>query len=799
MPELLIPRAIEDDMKESYVDYAMSVIIGRAIPDVRDGLKPVHRRILYTMYQLGNTYDKPHKKSARVVGDCLGKFHPHGDIAIYDTLVRMAQDFSLRYPLVDGHGNMGSIDGDSPAAMRYTEVRMAKLADEMLADIEKETVEFVDNFDGTVKEPTILPARIPNLLINGSSGIAVGMATNMPPHNLSEIIDATLAFIDGKSEDEIISLVKGPDFPTGGIIVGEKGIIEAYRTGRGSIRIRARAEANQNERKITITEIPYQITKTALIESIVEAVKNKKVDGIAGIHDHSDKEGLAVVIELKRDANADVVLNQLYAHTLLETAYGIINLAIVNKKPKLMSLYSLINEFVEFRKEVVRKRCEFELREAEERAHILEGLRIALENIDDVVVLLKKAKDTQSAKEQLMANYKLSEKQAAAILDMKISKIVSLEREKIESEFKELQEKIRWLKDVLADIKKVLEIIKKELIEIKEKYGDERRTEITESSEEITDESLIPNNEVVVSITNNGYIKRTPIEEYRLQGRGGKGIIAAETHEEDFVKDVIVTKNHNYLLVFTDKGKVHWLRVYQIPEANRYAVGRSIVNLVDIKDEKITAWISVSEFSENEFLLMVTKNGIVKRTALSNFGNPRKGGIIAITLKEGDQLIDVIKTNGKDQIFIATKNGQAIRFDENEAREIGRTGQGVIGIRLAENDSVVGATACRKPAILTICENGYGKRTAIEEYRLQGRGGYGVINIKTEGRNGDVVGIAAVDDNDEIIAIGSKGKSIRVPVSEISIIGRNTQGVRIIKLDEGEKLSSFAVISKIDN
>lgn len=799
MPELVIPRAIEDDMKESYVDYAMSVIIGRAIPDVRDGLKPVHRRILYTMYQLGNTYDKPHKKSARVVGDCLGKFHPHGDIAIYDTLVRMAQDFSLRYTLVDGHGNMGSIDGDSPAAMRYTEVRMAKLADEMLADIEKETVEFVDNFDGTVKEPTILPARIPNLLINGSSGIAVGMATNMPPHNLSEIIDATLAFIDGKSEDEVISLVKGPDFPTGGIIVGKKGIMEAYKTGRGSIRVRARAEANQNERKITITEIPYQITKTALIESIVEAVKNKKVDGIAGIHDHSDKEGLAVVIELKRDANADVVLNQLYTHTLLETAYGIINLAIANKRPKLLSLYALINEFVEFRKEVVRKRCEFELKEAQERAHILEGLRVALENIDDVVVLLKKAKDTQSAKEQLMANYKLSEKQAAAILDMKISKIVSLEREKIESEFRELQEKIRWLKDVLADIKKILEVIKKELIEIKEKYGDERRTGIIEGGEEITDESLIPNNDVVVSITNNGYIKRTPVEEYRLQGRGGKGIIAAETHEEDFVKDVIVTKNHNYLLIFTDKGKVHWLKVYQIPEANRYAVGRSIVNLVDIKDEKITAWISVSEFSENEFLVMVTKNGIVKRTALSNFSNPRKGGIIAITLKEGDQLIDVIKTNGKDQIFIATKKGQAIRFDENDAREIGRTGQGVIGIRLAENDSVVGAAACRKPAILTICENGYGKRTAVEEYRLQGRGGYGVINIKTEGRNGDVVGIAAVDDNDEIIAIGSKGKSIRVPVAEISVIGRNTQGVRIIKLEDGEKLSSFAVISKMEN
>lgn len=792
MAELIIPRPIEDDMKESYVDYAMSVIIGRAIPDIRDGLKPVHRRILYTMYQLGNTYDKPYKKSARVVGDCLGKFHPHGDMAIYDTLVRMAQDFSLRYPLVDGHGNMGSIDGDSPAAMRYTEVRMAKIADEMLADIEKNTVEFVDNFDGTVKEPTVLPAKIPNLLINGSSGIAVGMATNIPPHNLSEIIDAAIAFIEGKSEDEILSLVKGPDFPTGATIVGRNGIMEYYKTGRGSIRVRAKAEIG--EKKITITEIPYQITKTAIIESIVEAVKNKKVEGISGVQDHSDKEGLALVIELKRDANPEVVLNQLYAHTLLETTIGVALLAIVNKKPKLLSLHEMIKEFVEFRKEIVRKRCVFELGEAEDRAHILEGLRVALQNIDNVVSLLKKAKDTQSAKEQLMTSYSLSEKQALAILDMKISKIVSLEREKIDKEYSELQEKIRWLKEVLADIDKLLDIIKKELLEIKEKYGDERKTEIVDVYEEITDESLIPNKEVVVSITNGGYIKRVDINEYRLQGRGGKGIIATETHENDFVKDVIVTKTHDYLLVFTDKGRVHWLKVYQIPETNRYAMGRSIANLLDLKDEKVAAWISTSDFNENEYLFMVTKNGIVKRTALSNFSNPRKGGIIAITLKEGDNLIDVLRTNGKDHILIGTKMGQAIRFDENEAREIGRTAQGVIGIRLSEGDCVVGAAVCRKPAVLTICENGYGKRTEISEYRLQGRGGYGVINIKTEGRNGPVVGLAAVDEDDEVIVVCSKGKSIRVPVKEISLVGRNTQGVRIIRLDENEKVTGFAVI-----
>ncbi|MFH1221799.1 MAG: DNA gyrase subunit A [Candidatus Micrarchaeota archaeon] len=795
MAEMIIPRTIEDDMRESYVDYAMSVIIGRAIPDVRDGLKPVHRRILYTMYQLSNTHDKPHKKSARVVGDCLGKFHPHGDIAIYDTLVRMGQYFSLRYMLVDGHGNMGSIDGDSAAAMRYTEVRMGKLAEEMLTDIEKETVRMTDNFDGTLKEPTVLPSKIPNLLINGTSGIAVGMATNMPPHNLNEIIDACIGYIEGKNEDELIAMVKGPDFPTGGIIVGRGGIYSAFKSGRGSLKIRAKAEVNPQKRTITISEIPYQVTKTALIESVVEAAKNKKIEGISGIHDYSDKQGLEVVIETKRDANVDVVLNQLYAHTLLQTSMGIINLAIVGNQPKVLGLYSLIGEFVEFRKEIVRKRSQFELNEAEARAHILEGLKIALDNIDAVVAFLKKTKDMQTAREGLMKNYKLSEKQANAILDMKISKIVSLEHEKIENEYKELQQKIAWLKEVLADINKILDIIKKELLEIKQKYGDERKTEIIDAEDDVLTESLIPNKDVVVSITNKGYIKRVDTSEYRVQNRGGKGMIAAETHEDDFVRDIITTKNHNYLLVFTDKGRIHWLKAYQIPEAGRYAVGRSIVNLLDLKDEKVTSWISVSEFTDKEFLFMVTRNGIVKRTSLTDFSNPRKGGIIAITLKEGDGLIDVIKTSGSDQIFIATKKGQAIRFDENDAREIGRTGQGVIGIRMDKDDLVVGATICRKPAVLTICENGFGKRTAVDEYRLQGRGGSGVINIKTEGRNGAVVGIAAVADGDEVIAIGSRGKSIRVPVTDMSVIGRNTQGVRIIRLAEGEKVSSFAVIS----
>ncbi|MFH0737781.1 MAG: DNA gyrase subunit A [Candidatus Micrarchaeota archaeon] len=798
MAETIENRPIETDMKESYLDYAMSVIIGRAIPDARDGLKPVHRRILFGMHELGNVYGKPHKKSARVVGEVLGKFHPHGDLAVYDALVRMAQPFSLRYMLVDGQGNLGSQDGDNPAAMRYTEVRMAKIAADLLADLEKETVPFTDNFDATLKEPTVMPSKVPNLLVNGSSGIAVGMATNIPPHNMGEIVDATIAAIDGAPDEELLKLVQGPDFPTGGTIVGRGGIISAYKTGRGAIKIRARIEKDDKLHSIIVREIPYQITKTSVIESIVEAVRNKKVEGINGVHDRSDKDGMEVIIELKKGADADVVLNQLYAHTQLQTSFGIINLAIVGQQPKVMSLRSMIDVFVEFRKEVVRKRCEFELKEALARAHVLEGLRIALKNIDPIVEFLRRSKDVEAARAGLMKAYSLSEIQANAILEMKLSRLIALEREKIENEYQELMKRITWLKDVLADVGKILTIIKDELREVKEKHGDERRTDIIDADDgQIDVEDLIPNDDVVVTISGRGYVKRVGLDEYRSQHRGGKGVIGSETKEEDFVQDVIVTKNHNYLLLFTDKGRAFWLKVWKVPESSRYATGKTLVSLLDLKDEKVTSWISVVKFDSGEYLSMVTRNGIIKRTALENFSNVRKVGIIALTLKEGDRLVEVIKTDGRQELLIATKKGQAIRFKEEEAREIGRTGQGVIGIRFKEGeDQVVGIASCKKPTILTITENGYGKRTHLDEYRVQGRGGSGIINIKTEGRNGDVIGVRTVEDGDEVIVMSSKGQAIRAYIEGISVIGRNTQGVRIIKLGEKEKVASFAIVRK---
>ncbi len=797
MGETITTRTIESDMKESYLDYAMSVIIGRAIPDVRDGLKPVHRRILYTMHELGNVYGKPYKKSARVVGDCLGKYHPHGDMAVYDALIRMAQPFSLRYTLVDGQGNIGSIDGDNPAAMRYTEVRMAKMSAELLSDIGKETVAFTDNFDGTLKEPLVMPSRVPNLLINGSSGIAVGMATNIPPHNLGEIVDATVAAIDGAGEDELLRLVSGPDFPTGAIIVGRAGIVQAYKTGRGIIKVRARVEKDEKRSALVIREIPFQVTKTAVIDSIVEAVKAKRIEGIGGVHDRSDKDGMEIVIDIKKGHDMDIVLNQLYAHTQIQGTFGMINLAIVGKQPKYLTLKQTIDEFIEFRKEIVRKRCEFELREAKARAHILEGLRIAIQNIDPIVEFLRASKDIESARQGLMQRYSLSEIQANAVLDMKISRLVSLEREKIEKEYSELMETITKLTAILADINKILAIIKGELAEVRAKYNDPRRTEIVDDEGGVEVEDLIPNDEVVVVISSRGYVKRVSLDEYRSQHRGGKGVIGTDTKEEDFVQDVIVTRNHNYLLLFTDKGRCFWLKAYKVPEGSRYATGRTLVSLLDLADEKVTSWISVEKFDTGEYLSMVTKSGIIKRTALENFGNVRKVGIIAITLREGDRLVEVIKTGGKQELLIATRKGQAIRFKEEEAREIGRTGQGVIGIRFKEGeDEVVGIAACRKPAILTITENGFGKRTSVDEYRVQGRGGSGVINIKTEGRNGDVVGIRSVEDTDEVIVMSSKGQAIRTYVKDISVIGRNTQGVTIIRLGEGEKVASFAVVPK---
>lgn len=800
--ESIVERPIEKDMKESYLDYAMSVIVGRALPDVRDGLKPVHRRILYTMYDLSNTHDKPYKKSARIVGDCLGKYHPHGDMAIYDTLVRMAQSFSLRYPLVDGQGNFGSIDGDGAAAMRYTEVRMARITNEMLADLEKETVDFTPNFDGTLKEPLVMPAKLPNLLINGSSGIAVGMATNMPPHNLGEIIDALVAIIDGATEDAILSIVTAPDFPTGGQIVGRSGVYSAHKTGRGSIRIRGRCEVKKDAKGrdiISVTEIPYQVTKTAIIESIVDAVKEKRIEGISDIHDRSDKSGIELIIDLKRDATPEVVLNQLYAHTPLETTFGVINLVLVNNEPKCLGIFDLLKYFLEFRKEIVTKRCRFDLKIAEDRAHILEGLIKALDNIDAVVSFLRASKDVESARTGLMKNYSLTDKQANAILDMKLQKLIALEREKINNEHAELMKTINWLKDVLADEKKILKIIRDELTEIKTKYNDPRRTEVLEAADERTPEELIPNDEVVLTITNRGYIKRVGLGEYRAQRRGGKGVVGTETKEEDVVSDVLVTKNHNYMLFFTDKGRIYWLKTYEVPESGRYSSGKPIVNLLQLQEqnEKVTSWVPVIEFSENEYLSMITKNGIIKRISLDNFSRPRKTGIIAITLKEGDELVEVVKTDGKQELIIATKNGQAIRFKEEDAREIGRSGQGVIGIRFKEGeDKVVGITVCNKPSILTVTENGFGKRTPVDEYRVQGRGGSGVINIKTEGRNGCVVGVKSVADDEEVMVISSKGQTIRSPVAGISEVGRNTQGVRIIRLDEGEKVANFATLKK---
>ncbi len=792
-----------EDHKNSSVAKFINHIIENNIYFLK--VKEIEHALLEKTYDIEVEGSHEFVANGMISHNCMGKYHPHGDAPVYESLVRMAQDFSMRYTLIDGQGNFGSIDADPPAAQRYTEVRMAKLADEMLNDLEKETVDFTLNFDATLKEPTILPSAIPTLLINGSAGIAVGMATNIPPHNMNEVIDACIALIEGAGEDQLIGIIKGPDFPTGGLIVGRSGIYEAYKTGRGIIKIRGKAEIKSGKESkegkscISITEIPYQLSKTAIIEAIADAVKNKKIEGISGVHDRSDRDGIEILVELKRDANAEVVLNQLYVHTPFETTFGIINLVLVGKEPKTLPLFQLINQFVEFRKEVITKRCRFNLKMALERAEILEGLRKALENIDSVVAFLKTAKDVDDARSGLMSSYTLSEKQANAILDMKLQKLIALEHKKIDNEHLELQKTINWLNDVLSDKGKILKIVKDELLEIKNKYGDKRRTGIIDIEGEVTDESLIPNNEVVVTITNRGYIKRVGLDEYRSQRRGGKGVVGSETKEEDVIQDVIITRNRNYLLFFTNKGIVYWLKAYEIPEGTRYATGRPIVNLIQLQDqnERITSWISVVEFNANDYLSMVTKNGIIKRISLDNFSRPRKNGIIAIRLKENDALVDVVKTDGKQELLIATRKGQAIRFKEEETREIGRTGQGVIGIRFKEDeDSVVAVTVCNKPTVITITENGYGKRTHTDEYRTQGRGGSGVINIKTEGRNGNVVGVKTINDGDEIMVVSSKGQTIRIPADNISVIGRNTQGVTIIRLSEGEKVSSFAVVHK---
>ena len=790
------PRSLEKEMHTSYMDYAMSVIVGRALPDVRDGFKPVHRRVLFGMYELSNTHDKPYKKSARIVGEVLGKYHPHGDSSIYDTLVRMAQDFSLRYPMADGQGNWGSVDGDNAAAMRYTEVRMAKIADEMLLDLDKDTVDMAPNFDGTLKEPTVFPSKLPNLLVNGSSGIAVGMATNIPPHNLGEICDALVLLIDKSDADMamLTHIVRGPDFPTGAQILGRAGILEAYATGRGTIKVRSVTEILDSKKEkgrkaIRVSELPYQVNKAELVKTIAELARDKKIEGIADIQDRSDKDGLEIHIELKRDANAEIVLNQLYSKTTLETTFGINNLALVNGQPKTLPLRDMLVEFISHRRVIVRRRSQFDLTVAKDRKHILEGLKIALGDIDKIIDAIKKAKDTLVAKTALMTGWKLSEKQALAILDTKLSRLTSLERDKIDEENLQLAKTITELESILADPKKIDAIIRAETLEIKAKYGDKRRTTIIDGEDnELEIEDLIPDEPAVVIVTEDGYIKRMGIDEYRQQRRGGRGVKGSETKEEDRIKDILLARTHDTLLFFTQKGLVHWLKVYKIPSSGRNAMGKALVNLLDLGDDKAACWIPVREFKDNEYLIMVTKKGMIKRSAISDYSRPRKGGIIAVTLREGDELMRARKTNGKSELLLASADGQAIRFSEDEVREIGRTGMGVRGIDLRGDDTLVGFSLCDRPTVLTICENGYGKRTPIEEYRLQGRAGSGIINIKTEGRNGRVVGVRTVSDEDEVLIISSANQAIRIPVKDISVVGRNTMGVRVMKMDEGEKV-----------
>ena len=798
----VVQRVIEEEMKQSYVDYAMSVIVGRALPDVRDGLKPVHRRVLFAMYELGLKHNKAFKKSARIVGEALGKFHPHGDTAIYDTLVRLAQNFSLRYPLVQGHGNFGSIDGDSAASMRYTEARLSKLAEEMLEDIDKRTVKFTPNFDNSEKEPSVLPSKLPSLLVNGTSGIAVGMATNMAPHNMGEVVDGIISQIDNPeiTAEELMQHIKGPDFPTGGLICGRNGIINAYSTGRGRVVVRAKTEIEEvkGKQRIVVNEIPYMVNKAELVKHIANLVRDKKINGISDLRDESDREGMRIVIELRKDSNADVVLNQLYQHSRMQTTFGINMLALVNNEPKVLNLKEVIGHHIEHRKDVVRKRTLFDLNKAQNKAHILEGLIVALDNIDQVIKLIKGSKSTGIARTALTSNFKLSEEQANAILEMRLQRLTSLEQENIRKEHKELLKLIEELKSILQNPQRILDIIKNELMGLKEKYNDERRSEIIElESTELNMEDLVEKGNMVVTITHSGYIKRIPLDTYKQQRRGGKGVIATTMREEDFVRDLFVANTHSYLLFFTNKGKVYWLKVYYIPEAGRQAKGKAIVNLLNLeKDEKVTAFIPVKKFDER-FLIMGTKKGIVKKTKLIAYSNPRRGGIIAITLDKEDGLINVKLTDGSKQIILATKHGAAVRFKEEDVRATGRSAQGVKGIRLKDDDEVIGmVVAADIKYLLSVTENGYGKRTKVADYRLINRGGSGVRNIICSERNGKVVSVNSVSDNDDVLFISQRGIVIRVPVSDISIIGRATQGFRLMRLVEGDKVVATTKIVK---
>lgn len=795
--ERIKKQPIEQEMKAAYLDYSMSVIVGRALPDVRDGLKPVHRRILFAMHQIGLTHAAKFKKSAAVVGDVIAKYHPHGDVAVYDSMVRMAQDWSLRYPLVKGQGNFGNIDGDSAAAYRYTEAKLSKIADEMLIDISKETVDFQDNFDGSYQEPLVLPAKLPNLLVNGSTGIAVGMATNIPPHNLQEVANAIIHLIKNPDAEveQLLQFVQGPDFPTGGIICGRSGIWAAYKTGKGRLVVRARTHIEEkNEKKsLIVTEIPYMVNKSLLLESIADLVNEKVVEGISDIRDESDREGMRIVIEIKRNEDPNVVLNQLYKHAQLQETFGVIMLALDGKQPKVMTLKEILAHYIAHRKEVVARRTKFDLTKAEERAHIVEGLRIALANVDPIVKGIKASKTVELAREFLMKNYKLSEIQAQAILDMKLQRFTSLETEKIQEEFKELLKTMEELRSILASDEKVLNIIQKEVEELKENYKDERKTTISDDEEDVDIEDLIPQEDVVVTMTSSGYVKRLPIEEYKTQHRGGIGVKGAEKKEEDIVESLFTTSTHNYLLCFSTIGRIYWLKVYQIPEASKYAKGKAIVNLLNLKaEEKITAVIPIKQFDDRHFLMMATKKGVVKKTPLNAYSHPRKGGIIGIQLREGDELVTVRLTPGTLKFILGTKKGAAIRFDETDVRSVGRNASGVRGIRLRKDDEVVGMeVAIERGSLLTITENGYGKRSPVPEYRLIGRGGKGVINIKTTERNGNVIGIKTVKDEDEVMILSKKGIVIRIPVLDVPIVSRNTQGVRIMRLKEDDKVSTI--------
>ena len=797
--EKIVPVTIEEEMRGSYIDYAMSVIVARALPDVRDGLKPVHRRILYGMHELGLAYNRAYKKSARIVGEVLGKYHPHGDSAVYDTMVRMVQDFSLRYPLVDGQGNFGSVDGDSPAAMRYTEARLSRISEEILRDLEKNTVNFAPNFDDSLQEPTLMPAYLPNLLINGSSGIAVGMATNIPPHNLTEVINGLIALIKDPNltNEKLMKYITAPDFPTGGIIYGYDGVKDAYTTGRGKLTIRAKANVEtlkNNRENIIVTELPYQVNKSTLIEKIAGLVREGKLNDISDVRDESDRDGMRVVIELKRDAQTEVVMNQLFKHTNMQVTFGVIMLALVNGVPAVLTLRETMQHFIDHRHEVVVRRTKFDLDAAERRAHILEGYKIALDHIDAIVQLIKKSKDVEAARTGLMKKFKLSEIQAKAILDMRLQRLTGLERKKIEDEYKETIKLIEKLRAILASQTKRMQMISEELLQIKERYGDERRTQVIKDYTEFNIEDIIAEEDVVITISHSGYIKRFPVSGYRRQIRGGKGVTGAATREDDFIEHMFIASTHNYILLFTDHGRCHWLKVYEIPEGGRVTRGRSILNLIKVdKGDNIRAFVSVRDFDPNKYVVMATERGLIKKTKLDAFNNPRKGGIIAINLRKDDKLIEAKVSEGTDDLVIGTYEGMAIRFGETDVRDMGRNAAGVKAVKLNKLDRVVGMIVSkRKASVLVVTEQGFGKRTEIDEYRITRRGGKGVRTLKTSEKNGKMVSIRELEDNDDLVIITSKGMIIRQHAKDLRLMGRNTQGVRLIKLNQNDKIAAIA-------